>query len=158
MTYTAEHAKRALVIVERLLPTVRYQSEYDRLIEILRDSNRWNESHALFSQIRVNITLPFERKKVSGLDSLFVYVAENAAKTAYNCSAPSAPFDNNNPAPFDDDSFEWLLKCEKSFLTTQDSLLNLGAESQTNSEQVVVSNGEKRGWFASLWTSIRRRG
>ena len=108
MTYTAEHAARALAIVESLSPSVRHQSEYDELIAILRDSSRWHEAHALFNRIRVNITLPFEREKISELDSLFVYVAENAAKTAYNCSGRSAPFDN--------DSFDWLLKCERQFL------------------------------------------
>ncbi|MEZ5385048.1 MAG: DUF6000 family protein [Prosthecobacter sp.] len=31
------------------------------------------------------------------------------------------------------------------------------AERIRNTEQAVVSNGEERGWFASLWTSFRRR-
>lgn len=150
MLYTPEHAERARAIVERLLPHVSPRPEYRELLEILGDSTRWAEAHSLFCDIRGNITLPFEKREKDGLDSLFVYVAENAAKTAYNCSG--------EPAPFDDDSFDWLLKCEKDFLSAQDSLLDPDTVSQTTSEQVVGFNGEKRGWFASLWTSFRRRG
>ena len=31
-------------------------------------------------------------------------------------------------------------------------------KNKNGAEQVVVSNGGGRGWFASLWTSLRRRG
>jgi hypothetical protein len=48
------------------------------------------------------------KAKKEDLESYFVYVAENAAKTAYNCSGSSAPFDH--------DSFDRLLKCEKHFM------------------------------------------
>ncbi len=108
MDYTAEHALQALEIIERLLPHVRPNSLYDELVAILRNPPRWHEAHELFSLIREDITLPYERKSKDDLDSFFVYVAENAAKTAYNCSG--------RPAPFDEDSFGWLLKCEKEFL------------------------------------------
>jgi hypothetical protein len=107
MEYTPEHASKALEIVESLLPLVRPRAKYDELEEVLRDPGRWHEAHDLFSKIRVNITLPSERKRISDLNSLFIYVAENAAKTAYNCSG--------RPAPFDDDSFDWLLKCADEF-------------------------------------------
>ena len=94
--------------MERLLPRVTYRDEYGELISILRDPKRWKEAHALFSKIRVNITLPSEARGLKTLDCFFVYVAENAAKTAYNCSGERAPFD--------EDSYEWLLKCEREFL------------------------------------------
>ena len=93
--------------MEQLAPLVSPRVEYQLLIEILRDPRRWKEAHAIFGRIRVNITLPSERNKKQDLDHYFAYVAENAAKTAYNCS--------RGPAPFDDDSFEWLLICEKQF-------------------------------------------
>lgn len=108
MNYNPDHAARALEIMERLSPLVSRRDEYHELIAILRDPQRWNEAHALFTRIRVNITLPSEDRKKSDLDAYFVYVAENAAKTAYNCSGCSAPFD--------EDSFDWLLKCEKQFI------------------------------------------
>ena len=107
MDYKPEHAAQALAIMERLSPLVPPRAEYRELIAILREPHRWKEAHALFSRIRVNITLPSECHKKQDLNAHFVYVAENAAKTAYNCSGCSAPFD--------EDSFEWLLKCEKEF-------------------------------------------
>jgi hypothetical protein len=107
MNYTAEHAARALEIVERFSPFVKPRAEYQELIAVLRNPQRWKEAHDLFSRIRVNITLPLESHKKQDLDAYFVYVAENAAKTAYNCSKCSAPFD--------EDSFDWLLTCEKEF-------------------------------------------
>ena len=107
MLYKPEHATEALAIIERLSPLVSPRTEYRELVAILREPARWNEAHALFRRIRVNITLPSESHKKQDLDAYFAYVAENAAKTAYNCSGC--------PAPFDDDSFEWLLRCEKDF-------------------------------------------
>ena len=108
MDYNPEHAALALSILERLLPRVTSHREYEELVEILRDKSRWHEAHALFNEIRVNITLPLEAHPKSDLDFYFVYIAENAAKTAYNCSG--------RPAPFDADSFDWLLRCEAEFL------------------------------------------
>lgn len=106
--YGPEHAAKALEIVERLYPFVSARPEYQELIAILREPERWKEAHDIFDKIRVNITLPLEREKKQDLDSYFVFVAENAAKTAYNCSGC--------PAPFDNDSFDWLLMCEKQFI------------------------------------------
>jgi hypothetical protein len=108
MQYTPRHAKQALDILQRLLPHVTTRQEYQDLISILQNPSRWKEAHAQFTKIRTNITLPSESRKQMTLDQYFVYVAENAAKTAYNCSGESAPFD--------DDSFHWLLKCEQEFL------------------------------------------
>lgn len=107
MNYKPEHAAHALVIMERLCPLASPRSEYQELIEILRIPHRWKDAHALFNKIRVNVTLPNERMGKRDLDAYLAYVAENAAKTAYNCSG--------EPAAFDDDSFEWLLKCERDF-------------------------------------------
>ncbi len=94
--------------MERLHPRVSPRSEYSELVSILRDPARWKDAHGIFDKIRVNITLPNERRKVHGAEAIFAFVAENAAKTAYNCSGEDAPFD--------DDSFEWLLKNEEDFL------------------------------------------
>lgn len=108
MTYKAQHAAQALEIMLRLSPRVPKRQEYLDLIAILEKPARWKEAHDQFSQIRTQITLPFERQKKKDSEAYFVFVAENAAKTAYNCSG--------EPAPFDDDSFEWLLRCEQEFL------------------------------------------
>jgi hypothetical protein len=106
--YTPAHAEAALGIMERLLPHVTQHPEYSKLIEILTTPSRWREAHAHFTKIRVNITLPSDARKERGLDAYFINVAENAAKTAYNCSG--------EPAPFDEESFERLLAAEQSFL------------------------------------------
>lgn len=37
-------------------------------------------------------------------------------------------------------------------------MLRTRPQNKNDAEQVVVSNGGGRGWFASLWTSLRRRG
>jgi len=108
MEYTPQHARQALDILERLLPFVTPRREYLALMCILRDPTRWKEAHAQFSKIRVNITLPSESHQKTNLDHYFACVAENAAKTAYNCSG--------EPAPFDEGSFNRLLKCEQEFL------------------------------------------
>lgn len=107
MTYTPEHAARALAILESNLPLVSARREYDGLVAILKDPDRWREAHAQFTAIRVNVTLANEAHGKTDLDSIFAYVAENAAKIAYNCSGRSAPFDN--------DSYERLLRCEENF-------------------------------------------
>jgi len=112
MKYTLEHAAKAREILTRLMPHVTPRSEYDELVAILEDPSRWKEAHEQFTRIRTRITLANERAKKKDLDACFAYVAENAAKTAYNCSGESAPFDK--------DSFQWLLRCEREFLDQLD--------------------------------------
>ena len=108
MKYTPRHAEQALDIMQRLLPHVTPRNEYLDLIAILQKPDRWKEAHDQFTAIRTQITLPAECHKRDTLDDYFVYVAENAAKTAYNCSGESAPFD--------EDSFRWLQRCEQQFM------------------------------------------
>ena len=106
--YTPAHASAALDIMRRLLPHVTPHREYSELIKILGTPSRWPEAHGHFRKIRVNITLKSDARKETGLDAYFINVAENAAKTAYNCSG--------EPAPFDEESYERLLHAEKLFL------------------------------------------
>ena len=108
MKYSPQHAATALEIMRRLSPQVAKRQEYLDLISILETPARWKEAHQQFTKIRTRVTLPNEQKKKKDLESYFAYVAENAAKTAYNCSGESAPFDEG--------SFDWLLRCEREFL------------------------------------------
>ena len=108
MKYTAQHAARALDIVQRLLPHVSPRDEYPDLVSILQSPSRWKEAHEQFSKIRTRITIPAEKTAEWSLERLFAQVAENAAKTAYNCSGESAPFDLA--------SFDRLLQAEAEFL------------------------------------------
>lgn len=110
MNYSPQHAAKALEIMVRGLQSVSAHAEYVELISVLQDPSRWKEAHEVFQQIRTNITLPAERgnrESKTTLDYYFIFIAENAAKTAYNCSG--------EPAPFDDASFDRLLKCEQRF-------------------------------------------
>jgi hypothetical protein len=107
MNYAPHHAAKALEIMRRLLPHVEERREYLDLIAILEKPTRWKEAHDQFTTIRTRITLPNERKNKEGANACFAYVAECAAKTACNCSGESAPFD--------EDSFDWLLRCEQEF-------------------------------------------
>jgi hypothetical protein len=138
--YKPEHAARALAIIEQLYSFVSPRPEYRELIAILREPNRWNDAHALFSRIRTNITLPIERRQKQDLDAYFAYVAENAAKTAYNCSG--------SPAPFDNDSFEWLLKCEHEF-----NVKRLAREAALNAGPTRRSSGWS--WFRRVLSGGR---
>jgi hypothetical protein len=107
MNYTPQHAEKALEIIVDLIPRISPRPEYSELVAILQEPSRWKEAHAHFNKIRVNITLPSEAHRKKTLDDYFTYVAENAAKTAYNCSGESGPFDN--------DSFDRLLRCKEQF-------------------------------------------
>lgn len=127
MKYTPDHAAKALEIMERLLPTVPSRAEYLELVTILRDPHRWKYGHDVFDKIRVNITLPNERAKAKGLHVSFAYVAECAAKTAFNCSNPVGPFD--------EDSFEWLLRNEKTYL---EKMSNISSKSRSVERRVSI--------------------
>ena len=108
MRDTPQHAEKALAIVEHWLPRVAPRDEYLELIAILKNPARWKDAHELFNVIRVNITLRNEHQDMNSLDYHFIGIAENAAKTAYNCSGESARFD--------DSTFDRLLRCEKDFV------------------------------------------
>jgi hypothetical protein len=116
MDYAPHHAAKALEIMRRLLPHVGQHREYLELVAILEKPTRWKEAHGQFTAIRTRITLPNERKTKKDADAYFAYVAEGAAKVAYNCSGESAPFD--------EDSFEWLLRCEREFLAVLEEKAN----------------------------------
>ena len=116
MTYTRKHAHKAVEILQKYLPYVSKRVEYMELVEISSNESRWREAHDVFRRIRRNITLPFDANHPTEVEYAFVFIAECAAKTIYNCSG--------EPAPFDDDSYEWLLKCEENFLQTVKHLSN----------------------------------
>ncbi len=93
--------------MERLVAQVAPRSEYSELIHILRNPASWKEGHNQFSKIRKNISLANDYLPKNAKEEAFIHIAENAAKVAYNCSGEPAPFDNN--------SFDRLLKSEKTF-------------------------------------------
>ena len=54
--------------------------------------------------------------------------------------------------------FDFWTNFEQDFDEMKLMLKQFNLAQTSNGEQGVVSNGEQRGWFASLWTSFRRRG
>lgn len=92
----AEQAKRAVAIL-RLSSTLRPNiPEVENVIAIGADPTRWADAHQAFSAVR-SLTLREEASPSDQLYSLLLFLAENAAKTVYNASAPSAPFDRDSP-------------------------------------------------------------
>ena len=54
--------------------------------------------------------------------------------------------------------FDFWTNFQQDFDEMKLMLKQFNLAQTSNGEQGVVSNGEQRGWFASLWTSFRRRG
>ena len=101
---------QAAEIVTRLIPSVTMRPEYRLLVDVLTHPGRWHEAHDVFDSIRRTVTLVRERDKrpYTTADDFFIYIAENAAKTAFNCVATDALFD--------DDSYDYLLALERDFV------------------------------------------
>ena len=71
------------------------QSTMSVVTEMLGDADRWPEAHALFSQIRAKTNMASESNdKLAECQYLF---EEICAKTLYNMSHESAPFDPDSP-------------------------------------------------------------
>jgi hypothetical protein len=71
--------------------------------KIARNPKRWGEAHSAFSAVRW-LTLAEEKTHAGGtVYECMLFVAENAAKVIYNASG--------DPAPFDDDCGDWLVRC-----------------------------------------------
>ncbi len=107
--YPADCGLRAAENYARLLHFVRPRPEYSHLLAVISDRARWHEAHDAFSRIRVGVTLVRERHQSGDItaDDLFMYIAENAAKTAFNCTLTDAPFD--------DDSYDYFMQLVQDF-------------------------------------------
>jgi hypothetical protein len=103
--------------------------EIDNVFQITQDSRRWREAHQAFSEVR-HLTQIYGYNSNAG--KLFIHllsVAELTAKVVYNSSGITDKMaDVNNPAPFDEDSGEWLVKVYKEFADClKDENFNLAA-------------------------------
>ena len=67
----------------------------DELLCVINDNRRWEEAHALFSRIRRK-TLKADAAKDSRLIAQYCF-EEICAKSIYNESGASAPFDSDSP-------------------------------------------------------------
>lgn len=67
----------------------------NELVEMLSDEDKWPNAHGLFQRIRAK-TRAAERPQNSKLESQYLF-EEVCAKTLYNLSHSSAPFDPDSP-------------------------------------------------------------
>ena len=68
----------------------------DAVSALARAPERWREGHDHFSAVR-QLTLLEERRRTNEIYYSLLFVAENTAKTIYNATEPSAPFDEDSP-------------------------------------------------------------
>ena len=120
MHYDNTHAERALNILRTHISKVKPRDQYALLLDIAESSDRWSESHTCFQSIRSDITTPIEERGALPIERNFALVAELVAKTLYNCSGESDPFDAT--------SFKRLIHAERQLIndensyTTQDNM------------------------------------
>ncbi len=67
----------------------------EELRQLLLDSDRWGEAHALFNRIR-HKTLDADRTKNHRLSIQYSF-EEICAKTLFNLTVTDAPFDSDSP-------------------------------------------------------------
>ena len=68
----------------------------DAVSALARVPERWREGHDHFRAVR-QLTLLEEKRRTNNIYYSLLFVAENTAKTIYNATAPSAPFDEDSP-------------------------------------------------------------
>lgn len=89
--------------------TVTPPREVQHVLEVAADAQRWKEGHDAFAAVRA-LTLEQEKaghRRDAVLLSL-LHLAENAAKVTFNSSGA--------PAPFDEDSGDWIVPNAKALL------------------------------------------
>jgi len=82
-------------LVELFAPHCRDRSTLDELHRMIGDRQSWRQAHDLFDRIRTK-TLEAERRKDGCADCQYLF-EEVCAKTIYNLTGTTAPFDNDSP-------------------------------------------------------------
>jgi len=93
-------AEIAVKLLSEYIKEINGIKEINLLLEIGNDKKRWKEAYDAFQGIR-KLTLIEKSKNRSTTFSYFLYFTEIVAKLIYNGSG--------SIAPFDDDSYVWLL-------------------------------------------------
>ncbi len=88
-------------------------STFQKLQAISGDTSRWKKGHALFSEIRVKM-LKADETNNERLQHQYS-LDEICAKTLFNMSEPQQPFSAQSPAPFDEDSSDFVGLVAKQF-------------------------------------------
>jgi hypothetical protein len=82
-------------LLQLLAPHCNDRSTFDVLGRMVKEHRTWSKAHDLFNQIRAK-TLVAERAADRKLASQYLF-EEICAKTLYNLSMSSAPFDPDSP-------------------------------------------------------------
>ena len=82
-------------LIEMFAARSRDRSTLDELRQMIADDSTWPKAHDLFQRIRQK-TLAAERRKDELADCQYLF-EEVCAKTLYNLSGESAPFDADSP-------------------------------------------------------------
>lgn len=112
MKYDSTHADRALTILRNHISKVKRREEYLTLLAIAESPDRWSEARDCFNDIHVGITNPMNEHGALPIERNFAAIAEFAAKTLYNCSGESVPFDAT--------SFKKLVRAEQKLINGED--------------------------------------
>jgi len=81
------------------------------LLKLAGEPDRWSEGHDAFSAIR-KLTLAEERQPTRRAYNVLLLLAEGVAKTVYNASGSTAPFDEDAPW--------WIAACARSLVDAVD--------------------------------------
>lgn len=143
MNYDDTHAERALSILRSHISKVKRRDQYSTLLDVAESPNRWSEARSCFTAIRSEVSQPIAKDGALPIERNFASLAELVAKTLYNCSGESDPFDAS--------TFTKLINAERKLIhdeenySTQDNMgLGRGTTPKSLSgglAQIVL------GWF-----------
>jgi hypothetical protein len=100
-------------ILSFFAPFCRETSTFSRLQVMVADRTTWRNGHALFQQIRAK-TLKADDTQNERFQHQYS-LEEICAKTLFNMSYPQPPFNARHPAPFDEDSPDFVGPIAKQF-------------------------------------------
>ena len=92
----AELVSRAVGVLKACSGATSPVAEVEHVLDLSKDRSRWFDAKEAFSAVR-DLTLKEEKRPTNRRYALLLYVAENVAKTIYNASRQSAPFDEDSP-------------------------------------------------------------
>jgi hypothetical protein len=102
-----QQVARAGAVLEACAAWVHGPKPVAQVIELAKNPSRWREGHDAHSAVR-DLTLAEERASTSKAYEALLFVAENVAKTIFNASGQSAPFDKDAPW--------WISSCARTLV------------------------------------------
>ena len=100
-------------LLDHFAPHCRDQTTLKRLRSAVRSPSNWKTCYSLFQQIRTK-TLRADKRRDRLLQHQYSF-EEICAKTLYNMSIPPENYALANPAPFDEDSADYVFPIADEF-------------------------------------------